>query len=435
MQQQVFFVGTQDEVGHHAAPLSDFIPYKIVEPETAIDKCQPGDLAIFYSEHFDRFRNAIGLLKQNHVATLYMIDGILEWRNAWENRPDEPACPFTMRPILCHKAACIGHSQARTLNSWGNVGITEVVGVPRFDGLAKLPQRNRRSNGSNESNPKRILVMTAKCPSFTEGQNAALRNSLFDIKNAADANGDIDFVWRLTANWEQELEVENQLTDLSGQELANVLQEVDAVITTPSTAAIEAMLLDIPTAILDYNNSPRYVRAAWNIHSANHIQSEIQDVLCPPESKLNFQRQVLAEELLAGTNATNRMTQLVKEMLSHARDAIENGHPLAFPNEILPAVQSNFQNASFRHADAYQDFAEFQIDDRIVLQAQLAHSRREITHLQNQLNQIQSELNHAHKIFDEINNHPIAGPIVKLRRKISDIIAKLKHSSAFAKTN
>ena len=95
----------------------------------------PGDVALFYSEHFDRFRDTCLQLKRRNVGTLYLIDGILEWRNAWETEADEIACPFTMRPALADKIACIGASQARVLDSWGNHGKTEVVGIPRLENL------------------------------------------------------------------------------------------------------------------------------------------------------------------------------------------------------------------------------------------------------------------------------------------------------------
>ena len=163
----IFFVGTHAEVAHHAASLMDRIPVRIVEPENVLNVANPGDLAIFFSEHFDRFRDACQQLKQHRVATLYLIDGILEWRNAWENRSDEPASPYAMRPVLSHKAACIGSAQARILNGWGNAGRTEIVGIPRLDALSE--SKNVRSQ-SQDSDTFRVLVMTAKTPGFNEEQ-------------------------------------------------------------------------------------------------------------------------------------------------------------------------------------------------------------------------------------------------------------------------
>jgi len=136
MQPVVYFAGNDHTVGHHAAPLESQFDVRVLSPEQILQQANPGDLAVFYTEHFDAFREASLQLGKKNVATLYMIDGILEWRNAWENSPDEVACPYTMRPALSHKIACIGASQARTLAAWGNTEKVEVVGIPRLDAFS-----------------------------------------------------------------------------------------------------------------------------------------------------------------------------------------------------------------------------------------------------------------------------------------------------------
>ena len=52
--------------------LADFTP-QVVAAEEVVAIAKPGDVAVFYSEHFERFRYAIDQLKSNSVATLYMI--------------------------------------------------------------------------------------------------------------------------------------------------------------------------------------------------------------------------------------------------------------------------------------------------------------------------------------------------------------------------
>lgn len=427
MAQQVFFVGTYDEVAHHAAPLAGQIDYQIIDADSVINVANPGDLAIFYSEHFDRFRNAIRLLKQKQVATLYMIDGIIEWRNAWENEKEEPACPFTMRPILAHKAACIGPAQARLLDDWGNRGKTEVVGAPRLDRLFS------HSIQESSSVVRRVLVMTAKCPAFTGDQRQRLIQSLIDLKERLHSRQGIESVWRMTDGLENELKVENVLNDLTGQDLFETLQTVDVVITTPSTAAIEAMALEKPTAILDYNNSPTYMQSAWRITAPDHIEDVVQELLNPPKPKLLFQNQLLCEEICTDGNATERMCELISSMLESSLKSINRQSELSFPVQMLETVVKS--PATFDHSEVFSDFAEFENSELLELQTELAHARREIKYLHAQLEQIRAELGHAHAIFDEINNHPVAGPIVRIRQKIFDLIAKLKRRTTQPEPN
>ena len=422
MTSQIFFVGTQDEVAHHASPLSEFINYQIAEPHQVPEIAKPGDLAIFFTEHFDRFRNAIGCLQDSGVGTLYMIDGILEWRNAWVNRDNEPACPFTMRPVLCDKVACIGASQHRILQSWGNAGKVEVVGIPRLEKINTLKKRHR-----GDGEPFRLMVATAKCPSYTEEDRENLRRCLTDIRDFTSRTNDIDVIWRLTSGWDEKLGIENSLSSVDGSELAQQLPTVDAVITTPSTLALEAMLLELPTAIVDYNNCPSYCQSAWRISSANQVEHQINELRSPSEDKMLFQRQTLADSLYLESSATQRMVELIQKMQAR----LQTGET-TFPDRLLPPTSDSI--VAFDSAALFDSYPEFQINDSMQLQTQLAHARREIDHLNAQLAQLQSELGEAHRIFEEINGHPIAGPIVKARQKIIDMVRKLRRNSAQPET-
>ena len=432
----VYFVGEPTEVSHHAAPLQDRLKIAIASPSDVVRQANPGDLAIFYSEHFDRFRDCCTKLKRNNVATLYLIDGILEWRNAWDNLPDEVACPYTMRPILAHKAACIGNSQAHILNQWGNSGKTEVVGIPRLDSIPAQPTPPRADREF------RILVMTAKTPGFTPTQIKAVRQSLQDLKQWAGNNAqlnltdqsptseslDVKIAWRLTGGLEDELGVTNNLNDLTGTELNQTLTQVDAVITTASTGMLESMRLGIPTALLDYHNCPRYVNAGWTISASNQIPSIVAQLAQPTPEHLFYQQTQLCDALQNTANATDRLVDLVEQMLSIAGQQITaspspDENSLSFPEAILKPAET--LSPLFSHQQLFPDAAEFDQKQLIEVQAQLAHSRREISHLQSEQSQLRAELDEAHQIFKQIEKHPIAGPIVRVRQKMLGLMEKM----------
>ena len=424
MPASTFFIGQPHEVAHHAAPFGDQLDIQIVDATAVIQQAQPGDLAIFYSEHFERFRECCQQLKSRNVATIYMIDGILEWRNAWENKPDEVASPYAMRPALSHKVACIGHSQARILDGWGNVGKTEIVGIPRLDHFFKptSPIANNTSSG-NGSGAKRILVMTAKTPAFTPEQQQTTAQSLNDLKNwhaeGKKIDGrDVEFVWRLTKGLEEQIGVENHLTDLSGGELKEILNSVDAVITTPSTSMLEAMLTGLPVALLDYHNRPVYVSGGWDIHSARDIDSVIRQMLDRDEARMLFQTNSLRDALNCSTNATERFVELAKSMLQIAQQKVAAGQPLEFPPGLL--ADPPIQLADFSHQRLYTNASEFSIDDKVELQVQLSQARREISNLKNELEETNAILGQAHEVFEQIHQHPIAGPIVRMRKQLAD---------------
>jgi len=390
-------------MAHHALPLmeslADFAP-QVIAADEVVATAKPGDVAVFYSEHFERFRSAIDQLKSNSVATLYMIDGILEWRNAWENQPNEIACPHTMRPALCHKVACIGENQARTLSSWGNQTKVEVVGVPRFDRY--LQNKQFKNQNSDAQSPLNILVVTAKTPAFTTNQMETVKRSLLDLKAYADDSADkIHLQWRLTAGLEEFLGVENHASDLTGGELFEQLQNVDAIIATPSTSVIEGMLAGLPVVVLNY-----------------HVCPTLRD---PPEAKMTFQRHTLNQTLAQGSNATQTMATLIRSMAEVAKEQIAAGKPLCFSQPLLsrPAPA----HAPLDHVRLFPEDEAFQQSNVVQLQALLSNARRHIKHQEDRISNLEAELTEAHNIFDQINTHPLAGPVIRLRERILKVLS------------
>ena len=289
----------------------------------------------------------------------------------------------------------------------------------------------KRDNQPDASagSPLRVLVMTAKTPAFTKDQLATVRHSLKDLlawqqANPTIAGRKIEFTWRLTRGLDSEFAIDNQLGDLAGGDLHDQLKQVDAVITTPSTAMLEAMRLGLPVAQLDYHNRPHYVQTGWDIAAAEHITDAIVQMADRDPTRMLFQRQQLADSLYLESNATQRLSTLIAGMLEITQQQIKANQALNFPANMLP--QPKQQLINFDHAALYAT-AEFKESDKTVLQCQLSHSRREIENLNAQIKQLQSELDQAHQIFETINNHPVAGPIVRIRQRVIDFMAKIQH--------
>src|SRR5262245_34193200 len=307
MQTPLYYVGTPEEVAHHAKPLDEAFDLRIVTADDAVRMATPGEVCVLFNEYFPRFRDACLDLKAKGCPTLYAVDGILEWRNSWELPEQGTCCLWVMRPVLSDKIACIGRSQARVLESWGNLGKCEVVGVPRFDALANRQPRQRKPD-----DPIRVLVLTAKCPGFNPEQVARTTRSLIDLKRWFDSHlrlgtTRLEPVWRITHGLEAAIGVKNQLDDTTGADLASTLKTVDAMITTPSTAMLEGMLQGVPVALLDYHNRPHYVPAAWRITAGDQLDEVLPELLSPSPARLLYQDSLLHDSLECHTPATPRL--------------------------------------------------------------------------------------------------------------------------------
>ncbi len=380
MSAKIFYVGQPNEVAHHAAPLQSHLPISIADTDVVAQTASAGDVAIFYSEHFDRFRTLCMTLKARGVATLYAIDGILEWRNAWENKVDELACPWTMRPCLSHIVATIGPRQTAILNSWGNARQTITIGLPRLDPLAtsflqSLDDTNETFGKGTTSattvgqhKPEnlsasvcsqstfRILVMTAKCPGFTPQQIETTRLSLAAIQAQLQSTivegKSVEIVWRLSGDLPEQLGVVNAGTAGQSSQLPDLLCNVDAVITTASTAILEAMLVDRPVAILDFHNTIAYTDAAFRISHASQILPIVQQMTHwdKHSAKRQMQHYFLNEALASDGRSTQRMVALIKAMQDVALTQCQQNKPLCLSNiqlsQAIPDIDSvqNFEH-------------------------------------------------------------------------------------------
>ena len=323
-------------------------PWEAVERYDA-EWLPPADTVLLVTHrHYSPIELSVlgNVVEANRVPVLILADGILEWRNTWKNPNVTPSSFF--QPVVGHKMACIGSAQARVIRSWGNHGKCEVIGLPRLDPFAQsLVNRITGKEGNSLPPTKasrplvRVLVITARTPGFTPSQLDATYRALNDLKHGFESvskNGGPSFAptWRLTGTMAEQLGVENQLGQMDeGHDLQTQLAGVDAVISTPSTAVLEAAMHGVPVAVLDYHGTPNYLNPAWAIRHRDDVSAVLQDLASPPADRMGFQSQMLFDQLECHSLATPRMLQLANGMIDHGKQCRDAEKPLSFPEFMI----------------------------------------------------------------------------------------------------
>ena len=369
------------------------IPWEVVSGYTP-NWIPPDDAAIVIT-HMHYSWEELSILRRlqeeyPQLPVLILSDGILEYRNTWEH-PELPEGSL-FQPLFGHKLACIGRSQVRAVESWGNLGRCESVGLPRLDAvLAEQPPKVQREG------PFRLLIATANTPAFDDDQRKTVIESLTHLKRIIDANTvingrDVEVVWRLTSGLDEEIGLP---TPAKGKKpsLLSVIDNVDAVITTPSTLYLESVLKKRPTAILDFHNTPMYVSSAWSISAPAHTRQTLLELESPPEPKMLFQDAALQDNLDCRSPAIPRLLELITVMVDAGKTARNNDTDLKLPYRILHDSEKGFFPVleSFELNRLYPNNEIFQNDDVTRLQVELeALTKRldsapvEITRLRNQ---------------------------------------------------
>jgi len=302
-------------------------------------------------------------LQENRVPLLVLADGVLEFRNTFEHPALAPGAIF--QPLMAHKLACVGRSQARIVESWNRPGVCEVVGLPYLDKVTSPVKARDR-----QDNEFRLMIATARTPGFTHAQLGLTIQALRDVKQwlaNQQHTGRLKIrpIWRLTFELAQDISVDPTIDEISSGDLTGQLNNTDAVITTPSTVALEAALFQIPVAVLDYTNSPSYVPAAWTITAAQHISQIIRQLIQPSAARMLFQQTVLFDALECSSSAAPRMVKLVESMVQIGQRCRAEGVSLHFPHRILDSsdYNSNRNPIAYDLAELYPRFPQISIRD------------------------------------------------------------------------
>lgn len=380
---------------HHARPLLEhFGKRALIESDWVPDSVmrhQPS-LVITFDEHGAELALCIAELARGNVATLQIMDGILEWRRTWDYPTSTEKRPIN-QPVLAHKVACLGRTDARIMESWGNIGKCETVGSPRFDKL--VANRKPIRTTSISGRPLRLLIMTAKTPGFTPKQVDTTVKSLQDLNFHLEQQKNIEVIWRVTQNLHERLGVKNTVRNILSTELHDMLSAVDAVITTPSTAMLESMLAGHPVALLDYHNCPHYVPAAWRITAESQIAQVLKELHEAPLDRMLYQDFCLHESLSCRTPALPRMINLIETMIRARHECKISRKPLVLPHCIVadPDDHVSWPSVAFDLGRLYPHHPVFANKNMVVLQSELEAALGTIRILKKRVDVLSGRLN------------------------------------------
>lgn len=381
-------------------------PYEVVQefPGTWIPPDDCGLIVTHLHYRWDEVGGLRRILNEGNIPILILADGILEYRNIFEH--PELADGSVFQPLMGHKLACIGRGQARVVESWGNIGKCEAVGYPRLDRLLTATPEPPAKTG-----PFRLLICSANKPAFNEIQRIAVVESLQHLRERLTENPLVngrptEVVWRLTDGLNEEVGLPDAPPLDELPPLHDVIAQVDAVITTPSTIFLESALLGRPTAVLDFHNTPHYVPAAWMINAPKHLNAILRELADPPAAKMLFQNHVLHDQLECNGPATPRLIELIERMIQVGQESRTAGIPLEFPHRILTDERFGFSpvESGYDLSQLYPENPILKNSDLEQLQLELNLLKGRLEEIPDQLYRVLQQLDERNERIDELQN-------------------------------
>jgi hypothetical protein len=285
-------------LGVVAPPWEDSLPAKV-------------DAVIVSCEYFLGNRLAIAACQRFGIPTYHVLDGILEWRNLFENPRTtvvENGAPL-YRPLISDHTFAMGEIQRLTLQWLGNDNV-HAFGLPRFDALPVKPCRV----GHVEGRPK-VLIATANTPWFSDEQKTRFCDEFGHLVDLLRPRSDLAIEWRVA----EPVAVEFGLANSTQQPSTVALQSAAALITTPSSLVIESMRLGVPTLVFDPYACPILNPSAWHATSANTVLQLLHSLLAPDDERAGLQNTLRDFSAPKETDAAKK----IAEFLCHpTRDCV-----------------------------------------------------------------------------------------------------------------
>lgn len=243
------------------------------------------DALVVTDEYYLPNRLALAACKRLGIPSFHIVDGIMEWRNLFENpRSIDPKQGTPLfQPLLADYTFAMGSEQAEALRWLGNSSVF-ATGLPRFD---DLDRRNCRIGPS--ANPE-ILIASANTPWFSAEQESTFRGVYDHLPGVLDIARDT-LSTPFAVRWRVAACLQDSVADLPKSQgtAAEALDSCSALISTPSSLVVEAMILGIPTLVLDPYAVPALTPAAWSANDAATASSMLGDLLAPSPQRASFQ--------------------------------------------------------------------------------------------------------------------------------------------------
>ncbi|MCZ7644509.1 MAG: hypothetical protein M5U26_04365 [Planctomycetota bacterium] len=289
-----------------------------------LDEFRP-DLVVAVEETNPASEICVAEANRRGIPTLYVLDGIFEWRHAYENERFLSGLGRAfLQPLGCRHVTAPGPSAARTLAAWGYAERVVPVGLPRVDAALREFRREPPAAPS-------VLVVTPNQWYFNEPHRVSVLRAMRDLTAFLAARPGLNPVYRVHPELAGLLGVETRL----GEPLYGQLAGASAVVGPPTTVLLEAMAVGLPAACLDYQLKPALTAFAWTVGAAEHLEPVFEELLNPPPNRMAHQRALLNDALYLDGGAEDRLVRAIENLAARAGGPAEPAPPVP-RNEPAP---------------------------------------------------------------------------------------------------
>ena len=313
---------------HHYQAVVEEFDFKDQLSPPFDDSLQNVDGLIVSCDQHPLSRLAVAACKSRGIPTFHVLDGVIDWRTTFDNPKFDLDCGGVplFQPLLSDCVFAMGELQKRQLAWLGNKNVY-ATGFPRFDPLQTRPCRS----GAVDHQP-RLLIATANTPWVTAEQQQVVTSQFRGLMEGIDkSTPQIEPTWRIARSLGETLGLNVNANGTAAQALDNA----DAVITTPSTFAVESILKGVPTLIFDPFAFPSLTPSAWHANHWESVLFQLPNLLTPSSAQAQHQNWLAKSSFRADGLAANRIAETINRVIKGQLPTEE----IASPNQDTPTFE------------------------------------------------------------------------------------------------
>lgn len=230
------------------------------------------------------YRNYLDLLNQLTAAraraagcrVVFLSDGVFEWTNIHRHGTQ----PILV-PLIATDSFVTSQFEANFIR-FHNPDLTGccIEYIPR-NAIFKPKRRDVDINYD-------FLVTTANTPYFDDDEFERLSVLLEQVITAIDSAG-FSYAFRIyDKNLISRLSLDPK-KNLVKEPFSDVMLQVRAIISTPSTIAVTAMVAGVPVGLLRYRDAPITLSTGWNIFADQNLDDSLRSMSDLDKERMNFQ--------------------------------------------------------------------------------------------------------------------------------------------------
>ena len=272
------------------------------------------DVAICSQETEPTTALQIQILREAGIPTCHVMDGVLEWKNQWENPRSflsNHGAPL-YEPVLSDVVACLGPWQVELLQMLGARGICLPIGLPRLDTYKGVATNCKKLDITDSP---RILVSTANKLGFTENHRTQMTQGLRNLREELSGSfAESEVTWRVNEDLGKAIGIPAKQIQSLSIPIHSAMVDYNLMLSTPSTILLEGMLAGLRVCQLNFTRSPLMIQTVWSCEEALDVGRTIRQMLSPSEHHIRYQGMLRDHQITPPGESTNRLCALLKAM-------------------------------------------------------------------------------------------------------------------------